>query len=454
MDVERRRLGRRASPPRARRLRRLGLPSGRPARRVRRGNPEPPRHDEGDPQGRPGLVPGGRDRSREGRHGLPRESATTPRSTLPIQRRRRRRPRRFVTNGSGEPVPGAPFHDPCVDDQGARLSAGATGQFFDGRGGHRHHRHARRSTPTPRASTRAPTSSSTWCSTSSATTSRRSGSSRSGRTRSPPSTSSAPPEPLVLRMNTFDCVMYHHTNLVPAVYELDDFQIRTHHRHHRPAHPPAEVGPHHHRRLGQRLELRGRHALPRRGARAHPRHQRLQPDRRGQPGRQRRLGSGTRRSTPLAHPFFAARARRGRLARRAHHAPALVLRPGGERGRACTAAWASSSPTTTTAPPPTSRWGSTPPSSPSRPASTWVHNETGVPMYTRPDGGPTSWQARSSRPDRTARTATASSTSSTPTSSTPTSPASTSAATSGAASANAPDRRQLPQGRQPVGARS
>ena len=27
------------------------------------------------------------------------------------------------------------------------------------------------------------------------------------------------------------------------------------------------------------------------------------------------------------------------------------------------------------------------------PGSTWVHNETGVPMYTRPDGGPTSWQA-------------------------------------------------------------
>ena len=32
---------------------------------------------------------------------------------------------------------------------------------------------------------------------------------------------------MVLRMNTFDCVMYHHTNLVPAVYELDDYQIRT-----------------------------------------------------------------------------------------------------------------------------------------------------------------------------------------------------------------------------------
>ena len=27
------------------------------------------------------------------------------------------------------------------------------------------------------------------------------------------------------------------------------------------------------------------------------------------------------------------------------------------------------------------------------PGATWAHNETGVPMYTRPDGGPTSWQA-------------------------------------------------------------
>lgn len=36
-----------------------------------------------------------------------------------------------------------------------------------------------------------------------------------------------PPEPLVMRMNTFDCTMYHHTNLVPAFYEMDDYQIRT-----------------------------------------------------------------------------------------------------------------------------------------------------------------------------------------------------------------------------------
>ncbi|WP_445672995.1 manganese-oxidizing multicopper oxidase MnxG [Pseudomonas inefficax] len=36
-----------------------------------------------------------------------------------------------------------------------------------------------------------------------------------------------PPEPLVMRMNTFDCTQYQHTNLVPSVYELDDYQVRT-----------------------------------------------------------------------------------------------------------------------------------------------------------------------------------------------------------------------------------
>ncbi len=43
----------------------------------------------------------------------------------------------------------------------------------------------------------------------------------------PTITKAKAPEPMVLRMNTFDCVMYHHTNLVPAVFELDDYQIRT-----------------------------------------------------------------------------------------------------------------------------------------------------------------------------------------------------------------------------------
>jgi manganese oxidase len=36
-----------------------------------------------------------------------------------------------------------------------------------------------------------------------------------------------PPEPLFFRANTNDCVVFKHTNLVPRVYQLDDFQVRT-----------------------------------------------------------------------------------------------------------------------------------------------------------------------------------------------------------------------------------
>lgn len=36
-----------------------------------------------------------------------------------------------------------------------------------------------------------------------------------------------PPEPFFIRANTGDCVNFYHTNLVPSVYEQDDFQVRT-----------------------------------------------------------------------------------------------------------------------------------------------------------------------------------------------------------------------------------
>src|SRR5690606_37102021 len=36
-----------------------------------------------------------------------------------------------------------------------------------------------------------------------------------------------PAEPLVMRLNTFDYSKYHHTNLIPTFYELDDYQVRT-----------------------------------------------------------------------------------------------------------------------------------------------------------------------------------------------------------------------------------
>ncbi len=36
-----------------------------------------------------------------------------------------------------------------------------------------------------------------------------------------------PPEPFFFRANTNDCITFYHTNLLPSVYELDDFQVRT-----------------------------------------------------------------------------------------------------------------------------------------------------------------------------------------------------------------------------------
>jgi|KBSSwiStaDraftv2_1062776.scaffolds.fasta_scaffold08206_5 hypothetical protein len=36
-----------------------------------------------------------------------------------------------------------------------------------------------------------------------------------------------PPEPFFFRANSGDCITFYHTNLVPGVYEQDDFQIRT-----------------------------------------------------------------------------------------------------------------------------------------------------------------------------------------------------------------------------------
>jgi hypothetical protein len=36
-----------------------------------------------------------------------------------------------------------------------------------------------------------------------------------------------PPEPFFIRANTGECVNFYHTNLVPSIYEQDDFQVRT-----------------------------------------------------------------------------------------------------------------------------------------------------------------------------------------------------------------------------------
>ncbi|MCJ7795483.1 MAG: hypothetical protein MUQ56_01715, partial [Thermoleophilia bacterium] len=135
----------------------------------------------------------------------------------------------FRTNGGGGPVVGAPFHNPCIDDQGKVLTtANGVGTFFGGKS-------------LKDMSTK--------------------GSSifTSDKPRIYKGTflqfdailnkvgyhypqerivalwqdaadiiqHQKPAEPLVFRFNTFDCMVYHNSNLVPEKYELDDFQVRT-----------------------------------------------------------------------------------------------------------------------------------------------------------------------------------------------------------------------------------
>jgi hypothetical protein len=134
----------------------------------------------------------------------------------------------FVLNGA-KPVPGGPFQDPCVDDTGAPLLSGVPGSWFDGDGNP-------------------------------ATLNTKGGSQFGGdnpRTYkvanvqidavfnkvgyhypqeriislwedvAPHILKQRPPEPLVMRFNTFDCGKILHSNLTPKEFELDDFQVRT-----------------------------------------------------------------------------------------------------------------------------------------------------------------------------------------------------------------------------------
>lgn len=144
----------------------------------------------------------------------------------------------FITNG-GKREPGAPFFEPCTDDRRQRLAAGVDGWYF-GRDGK------------PSLADRSPFNADTpriykganiqldvtinklgdhypqqrilalWedVDATLATGFRTLADERKFAER-------RTPEPLVLRMNTFDCARYLHTNLVPKEFEMDDYQVRT-----------------------------------------------------------------------------------------------------------------------------------------------------------------------------------------------------------------------------------
>jgi hypothetical protein len=175
-------------------------------------------------------------------------------------------PVKFTLNGA-PPVPGAPFHDPCIDDNGDRLLAGVVGDWFDGDGQNNpaipstlNTKGRSNFSSRIRAPTRSQTSRSTRSSTRWGTTTRRSASSPCEDVR-PTVNKQRPPEPLVMRFNTFDCGVLH-ANLVPHEFELTTSRCAR-----RPTSSAStstcRSGSHHRRRCGKRLELRGRHALAR-----------------------------------------------------------------------------------------------------------------------------------------------------------------------------------------------
>jgi len=133
----------------------------------------------------------------------------------------------FILNGA-PPVIGAPFHEPCIDDTGKRLTTGVVGNFFSSE--NQTGMSVKGSSPfnadRPRTYKGANIQFDAVFN-------------KAGyhypqqriltlwEDAVPVIAKQKPPEPLVMRLNTFDCAMYHHTNLVPEHFEYDDFQVRT-----------------------------------------------------------------------------------------------------------------------------------------------------------------------------------------------------------------------------------
>jgi hypothetical protein len=135
----------------------------------------------------------------------------------------------FVLNG-GPPVPGAPYNEPCIDDEGDVYYRGVTGQFFDG-----DLDNATWNTGMP-AADRSATSPFVYKGANiqiDAVFNKVGYHYPQQRIISlwndilPTIDKTKAPEPFVMRLNTFDCAVYRHANLVPKEFEVDDYQVRT-----------------------------------------------------------------------------------------------------------------------------------------------------------------------------------------------------------------------------------
>ncbi len=291
----------------------------------------------------------------------------------------------FITNGQ-PPVPGAPFAEPCMDDTGKRLTAGAMGQFFDGNGGLNTLGIPEFGADNPRIYKAAVIQLDValnkvgwhfpqeriitlW------------------EDVQPTLDHIRPPEPFAIRLNTFDCASFLHTNLVPKDYELDDFQVKT----------PTDV-------IGQHIHLVKFDVTASDGAANGWNYEdgTLSPGEvqerilainafPGQPV----LHNGVQVATPLSpkpHPFFGAQighldAMGARTTIQRWFADPVVNTAGVDRGLGIVFTHDHFGPSTH------QQIGLYATVLVEPAGSTWVHNETGELLGTRHDGGPTTWQA-------------------------------------------------------------
>lgn len=296
----------------------------------------------------------------------------------------------YVTNG-GPPQAGAPFFEPCIDDKGKTLfgSAGAGEWFGATAGGFVSLGASPFNATTPRVYKGANVQIdavfnkmgyhysqqrivSLW------------------EDVAPFITKQKPAEPFVIRNNTLDCTRFLHTNLVPQVFEVDDYEVRT----------PTDV-------IGQHIHL-PKWDLPSADGSGNGWNyedgtlspgniqERIQainhhnPSGAGNPANSSGTGANAQ-LTALPHPFFGTGQGNEYLGARTtiqrwmfdpvlniHHA---------DRGLGIIFTHDHYGPSTV------QQVGLYATVLAEPIGSRWKHNETGVAMHTRPDGGPTSWQA-------------------------------------------------------------
>ena len=201
----------------------------------------------------------------------------------------------------------------------------------------------------------------------------------------PTLTNARAPEPMIMRLNSTDCAEFWHTNLVPNVYQLDDFQVRT----------PTDI-------IGQHIHLVKFDVMSADGSAngfnyedgtLSPDEVRERIDAFNNGGGFTRLdGTVTNALAPVAHPFFGATGPGGQnwlgartTIQRWYADPLLERSWDGGVGTVFTH----------------DHYG---PSTHQQvglystllvepEGSVWKHNETGNLLGTRHDGGPTTWQA-------------------------------------------------------------